>query len=215
MKGLDPKYRDFPEFILGVTQEIWKGRGIDTLQQTYAPDIIVRSPASVVRVNQGVIAATLATLAEFPDRQVFGEDVIWCGTPETGLLSSHRLHSTQTHAREGIYGAPSGRRLHYRIIADCHARANQIDDEWLIRDQGTIVRQLGLDPRDSARDLIAREGGAAACPPPLTPETEIAAAAQVVTPEPPCVSAAEDSWLQAIDLFVVRRANVLERKPLS
>ncbi len=174
MKGFDPKFTDFPDYIVGITKEIWEDRGIATLHQYYAPDIIVRSPASVVQGNEGVIAATMATLAEFPDRTLFGEDVIWSGTPETGMLSSHRLHSTAVHARPGVYGAPTGKKLHYRIIADCHAINNQIDDEWLIRDQGAIVRQLGIDPKDFARDLIAREGGPENCVAPYTPANDIA-----------------------------------------
>ncbi|MEO9824910.1 MAG: ester cyclase [Paracoccaceae bacterium] len=174
MKGFDPKFTDFPDYIIKITKEIWEERGIDTLHAYYAPDIIVRSPSSVVQGNQGVIAATMATLAEFPDRTLYGEDVIWSGTPETGMLSSHRLHSTATHANPGVYGAPTSKKLSYRIIADCHAIDNQINDEWLIRDQGGIVRQLGIDPRDYARDLIAREGGPEVCVRPMTPNNDVA-----------------------------------------
>lgn len=172
MRGFDPKFRDFPDYIIGITKEIWEDRGIATLHRYYAPDIVVRSPASVVVGNHGVIAATMATLAEFPDRTLLGEDVIWSGTPEEGMLSSHRLLSTATHLGDGAYGAATGRKLVYRIIADCHAIANQIDDEWLIRDQGAIVRQMGWDPRDFARDQIAREGGPEACVRPLSPGTD-------------------------------------------
>ena len=114
----------------------------------------------------------MATLAEFPDRTLLGEDVIWSGTPEAGMLSSHRLLSTATHLGDGAYGRATGKRLTYRIIADCHAVANQIDDEWLIRDQGAIVRQMGWDPETFARDQIAREGGPAACVKPLSPTTD-------------------------------------------
>lgn len=172
MKGFDPKFRDFPDYIIGITKEIWEDRGIATLHRYYAPDIVVRSPASVVVGNQGVIAATMATLAEFPDRTLLGEDVIWSGTPEEGMLSSHRLLSTATHLGDGAYGKATGRKLTYRIIADCHAIANQINDEWLIRDQGAIVRQMGWDPREFARDQIAREGGPEACAKPLSPATD-------------------------------------------
>jgi predicted ester cyclase len=172
VKGFDPKFHDFPDYIIGITKEIWEDRRIATLHHYYAPDIVVRSPASVVVGNQGVIAATMATLAEFPDRTLLGEDVIWCGSPEEGMLSSHRLLSTATHAGDGAYGKATGRRLTYRIIADCHAINNQINDEWLIRDQGAIVRQMGWDPKDFARDQIAREGGLQACVKPLTPATD-------------------------------------------
>lgn len=173
MKGFDPKWKDFPDYIIGITKEIWEDRGIATLHNYYAADIPVRSPGSVVVGNQGVIAATMATLAEFPDRTLFGEDVIWSGSPEEGMLSSHRLHSTATHTGDGVYGAATGKTLRYRIIADCHAINNQINDEWLIRDQGAIVRQLGWDPKEYAADLIEREGGADNCIKPFSPKIDV------------------------------------------
>jgi hypothetical protein len=172
MKGFDPKFKDFPDYIIGITKEIWEDRKIATLHQYYSDDIVVRSPASVVIGNQKVIGATMATLAEFPDRTLLGEDVIWSGTPEEGMLSSHRLLSTATHAHDGVYGAATGKKLTYRILADCHAINNQINDEWLIRDQGAIVRQLGWDPKAYAADLIVKEGGPEACVQPLTPKTD-------------------------------------------
>jgi hypothetical protein len=58
----------------------------------------------------------MATLAEFPDRQLLGEDVIWSGTPEEGMLSSHRIISTATHLGDGVYGRGHG--------ADPHAIAS-------------------------------------------------------------------------------------------
>ena len=172
MKGFDAKFEDLPDYILGVTREIWEGRGVAALHRYYAPDIPVRSPSSVIVGNRAVIAATLATLAEFPDRELLGEDVIWSGDEEAGFLSSHRILSVATHAGDGFYGPATGRRIRFRAIADCAAKANVIHDEWLVRDQGAIVRQLGLDPRRHAADRIAAEGGPAACVKPLTPETD-------------------------------------------
>ncbi|WP_298848934.1 ester cyclase [uncultured Ruegeria sp.] len=172
MKGFDPKFKDFPDYIIGITKEIWEDRGIATLHHYYAPDIVVRSPGSVVVGNQGVIAATMATLAEFPDRTLLGEDVIWSGTPEEGMLSSHRLLSTATHLGDGVYGKATGKKLVYRILADCHAINNQINDEWLIRDQSAIVQQMGWDPKEYTRDLIAREGGPDASVQPYTPAND-------------------------------------------
>ena len=154
MQGFSQRWKDFPDYIIGITREIWEDRGIATLHDYYAPDIVVRSPASVVVGNKGVIAATMATLAEFPDRTLFGEDVIWSGTPEEGMLSSHRIVSQATHLGNGAYGAASGKRLTYRIIADCHAINNQINDEWLIRDQTAIMRQIGVDAKEYAARQI-------------------------------------------------------------
>jgi predicted ester cyclase len=154
MKGFDPRFRDVPDYILGITEEIWEARGIATLHRYYAPEIAVRSPAGIVMGNQDVIAATLATLAEFPDRTLLGEDVIWSGDDACGFLSSHRILSTATHSSDGLYGQATGRKLRYRIIADCYARDNKISDEWLVRDQGAVVRQLGIEPKRYAAEHL-------------------------------------------------------------
>ena len=163
MKGFDSKFTDFPDYILGITEQIWEKRGIATLHDYYAHDIVVRSPSSIVVGNQGVIGATMATLAEFPDRELLGEDVIWSGSPEQGMLSSHRILTVATHTNDGVYGQATGKRLRYRVIADCHAINNQINDEWLIRDQAAIVKQLGFNSAEYARELIASEGGPSHC----------------------------------------------------
>jgi hypothetical protein len=173
MNGFAPRWKDLPDYILGVTKEIWEDRGIATLHHYYTPTIPVRSPASVVIGNQGVIAATMATLAEFPDRQLLGEDVIWSGDEDEGFLSSHRLLSTATHLGNGMYGPASGKKYVYRIIANCAVRNNAIYDEWLIRDQGAIVRQMGTDPKTWAADLITREGGPDHCVRPCTPDNDV------------------------------------------
>ncbi|MCF6443666.1 ester cyclase [Nereida sp. MMG025] len=167
--GFDPKFKDVPDYIIGVTKEIWEDRRIHSLRDYYSDDIHVRSPASMVIGNSGVIPATQSTLAEFPDRELLGEDVIWCDAPNDGFLSSHRLYCTATHTGAGMYGAPTGRKLAYRIIANCHAQANYINDEWLVRDQSAIVEQMGWDIVDFTRDLIAREGGPEACVTPFSP----------------------------------------------
>ena len=172
MKGFDPRWKDFPDYIIGITREIWEGRGIATLHDYYATDLIFRSAAGLAKGNLAVINATLATLAEFPDRKLLAEDVIWSGSPEEGMLSSHRLFCTATHNGHGMFGPATGRKVQFRAIADCHAINNQINDEWLARDQGAICRQLGQDPTDFARDLIAREGGPEKCARPFTPDQD-------------------------------------------
>ncbi len=32
MQGFDPKFRDLPDFIIGITKEIWEDRGVETLK---------------------------------------------------------------------------------------------------------------------------------------------------------------------------------------
>ncbi|MEM7472019.1 MAG: ester cyclase [Pseudomonadota bacterium] len=173
MDGFDAKWRDVRAYINGITHDIWEARRIGSLKQYYGDGLIVRSPASIVEGNDGIIAATMATLAEFPDRALLGEDVIWCDAPG-GFLSSHRLICTATHTGDGAYGAATGRKLAYRILADCFCRDGAVWDEWLVRDQAAIVAQMGFDLVDWTRAQIAREGGPKACVKPFTPTRNIA-----------------------------------------
>lgn len=167
------RWQDFPDYIIGITREIWEDRGVETLNRYYAPDIPVRSPMGVSRGNQAVIAATMGTIHEFPDRSLLAEDVIWSNDPQAGHLSSHRLISMGTHLRDGQFGPATGRKWTVRVIADCAAKGEAIYDEWLVRDYGGIVRQLGLDPLQFTRDLIAAEGGPDGATHPFRPEDDV------------------------------------------
>ena len=173
MKGFSEKWTNLPDYILGITKEIWENRGIDTLNHYYAKDIPMRFPEGVSIGNQKTINGTLATLAEFPDRQLTGEDVIWSGNETDGFLSSHRLLTMGTHTGGGYFGPPTGKKFVIRAIADCAAINDQINDEWLIRDTAGIIKQLGMDPKQFALDLIEREGGAEKCVQPFCPENDV------------------------------------------
>lgn len=173
MKGFSNRFTDFPDYIIGITKEIWEDRGVATLNHYYAEDIPVRSPMGIQRGNKAVMASTMATINEFPDRELLGEDVIYSDDPEHGLLSSHRLLTKATHTRDGQFGPATGKPWVVRVIADCAAKDNTIYDEWLVRDYGGIVRQLGMDPRDYAARLIEAEGGPESAARPFTPETDV------------------------------------------
>ena len=159
MKGFDEQYTDLPDYILKCTAQIWEGRDIAALDWHYADDLIVRSPTGISRGNAAGKANTMATLSEFPDRQLLGEDVIWCGNDEAGFLSSHRILSTATH-QGGAFGPATGRRVAFRTIADTFCRENRVWDEWLIRDNSAIALQLGQSPKEAARSAIGVENRA-------------------------------------------------------
>lgn len=158
MKGFDDKFRTVPEYILGITREIWEDRGVGpALKRYYADDVLVRAANAMIAGNSGVTAATLQTLHEFPDRQLIGEDVIWNGNESDGFLSSHRLLSVMRHTGDGPYGKASGKSVRTRIIAECWIRDNQVVEEWLVRDQGAFARCLGLTAEQLARQQAEQD----------------------------------------------------------
>ena len=151
-------YASVPDFIYGITREIWEDRGLGKkLQKYYASDCLVRAATGLAADNLDVTAQTLQTLHQFPVRQLVGEDVIWQGYPNGTFLSSHRLISVMRHEGAGIYGPPTGRLVRSRIIADCWIVNGQVKEEWLVRDQAAFARCMGIDPVAMARDMVARD----------------------------------------------------------
>ena len=159
MKGFDKKYKNFPDYILKITKQIWEGKDVDSIGEFYTDNIPVRSPFGITYGNKPVIEATYNTLKEFPNRQLLGEDVIWNGNDDKGYHSSHRILSKGTHLGDGFYGKPTGKDIYYRVIADCACKDNQVYDEWIVRDQGAMVRQIGYAPKEFAQIMIDKEGG--------------------------------------------------------
>jgi predicted ester cyclase len=159
MKGFDAEFTDLDHYIRVITDRIWEGRRIDDIRRYYSDDCAVETPSSVSIGVQPVIDGTRATLLAFPDRRLLAEDVIASGDDMAGYLSSHRIFSPMTHAGAGVFGAPTGRVVCARTIADCVCINNRIVHEWLVRDQAAIARQIGLHERDVAQRWLNERGG--------------------------------------------------------
>jgi predicted ester cyclase len=153
MHGFDPEFKDLRDFILKITYRIWEERGIDRIRDYYNESAPVKTPLSVTNSVEDVVRFTRETLQMFPDRQLYGEDVIGVEHPVGTYYSSHRILSTMTHEGDGVFGLPTGKKVMTRIIADCICRENQVIDEWMVRDQSAILLQLGMDPETFGEKL--------------------------------------------------------------
>ena len=147
---------DIVDFILGITFEIWERRGVEKIHRYYAPDVEVFSLEGLISGAQAMVDGTRSTLDAFPDRLLIGENVVWSGDRESGFYSSHRITSPMTNLGRSPFGPASGRRVHITNIADCVVENGVITREWLLRDNLSLVRQLGIDEAEAARGLSVR-----------------------------------------------------------
>ena len=159
MKGFDAEFHDLNHYIRVITDGIWEGRRIDDIHRYYSSDCAVETPSSVSIGTGAVIDGTRATLLAFPDRRLLAEDIIISGDEDSGFLSSHRILSPMTHAGPGAFGPPSGKGVLARTIADCVCINNRIVQEWLVRDQAAMARQIGLHERDLAQRWLNERRG--------------------------------------------------------
>jgi len=141
-------------FIYSITEEIWENKQVESIRNYYDKDVIVRSPSITTLDCENVVQATYKTLDQFPDRELIGEDVISCGSINDIYLSSHRILSTATHLGDGFYGSATGKKIIYRVIADCLVKDGKVIEEWIIRDEGSILRQLGYKTKDFVEQKI-------------------------------------------------------------
>lgn len=144
------------DYILRITREIWEDRNPDLVMRYYGPEARIHALGGIMRGASEVTENTRAMQAAFPDRLVIGEDVV-CSPLEGGAwLSSHRIRSPMTSQGENAYGPATGRKVTTYVFADCVVKDGMIEKEWLVRDNLSLVRQLGLDPQEVARREAAR-----------------------------------------------------------
>jgi predicted ester cyclase len=153
MKGFEDQYVDIVDYIVRITDEIWMDRAIGRIYDTYDASCTIYSSYGVVRSVEEVIAGTITTLNAFPDGEIHHLNVAWSGDEEVGFYTSHLGHSRSTNVGRTNFGPGTGKRASIRFAADCISVENRIHTEWLVRDNGALVRQLGFDMHDTARAL--------------------------------------------------------------
>jgi len=151
LPGFDEEFGDIVEYILRITYRIWELNQPEMVRSYYAEDCVIHTLGGPVTSAEQVVENTRATLKAFPDRKLFGDEVIWSDEGDAGFYTSHRITSPMTHLGDGHWGAPTGRSARVRTVADCLVRDNVIYEEWLMRDGLSMALQLGLEPHALAR----------------------------------------------------------------
>ena len=146
-----PSSGEIVDYILRITREIWEDRNPELVMRYYGPEARVHMLGGIMRGAAEVTENTRAMQAAFPDRLVIGEDVVCSPLEDGAWLSSHRIRSPMTSRGENAYGPATGRRVTTCVFADCVVRDGMITKEWLVRDNLSLVRQLGLDAREVAQ----------------------------------------------------------------
>lgn len=150
-EGTDGPFRDLTDYILGITHEIWESRQIDRIHDYYSADCVIYTLGGIIRGAATVVRNTHETLQAFPDRLLIGDAVIGSREGYGQFYSSHRIASPMTNQGPSAFGPATGRRVRILTIADCVVENGVITREWLVRDNGGLVEQLGFDPLVVAR----------------------------------------------------------------
>ena len=156
MRGFEPEYADIVDYIVRITHRIWEERDVGYIYDTYSHDAQVWDDHGLQYGRDKIVADTLATTNAFPDIRLVADEVIWAGDDAAGFHTSHRTMILGTNTGWSRWGAPTRRRIRVLCIANCVARNNEIFHEHVLYNTGAMLRQLGLDPFEVARETKRR-----------------------------------------------------------
>ena len=156
MAGFDSQYVDIVDYIVRITEEIWRDRAIGRIYETYDAGCTVYGSTGVIRSVEEVVAATIESMAGYLDATTDHVNIAWRGDETTGFYTSHLGYSGGTNLGASGFGPATGKRVMSYYVADCISRDNRIHTEWLMHDTAAVLQQLGLDLHETARDLASR-----------------------------------------------------------
>ena len=145
MPGFDAEFADIVDYILRITYRIWEGKQVGLCHDYYSDDCPVWTLAGYTEGAEAVTQNTIRTLGAFPDRTLHADNIVWGGDAETGFHTSHLITTHMTNLGPSEFGPATGREATIGVIAHCVCRDNRIVEEWLVRDNLSLARQLGID----------------------------------------------------------------------
>lgn len=157
LKGFDPDYTDIVDYIVRCTHKIWEETGVGLIYSHYSHNVSVWTPNGLIKGREAMVANTLRSLAGYPDRKIYVDEVVWSGNDAEGFHTSMLATVVARNTGWTAYGPPTGRTIMRRGIANCFVRENRIVEEWLAHDEMAVVRQLGFDPFTVAKQLARAE----------------------------------------------------------
>lgn len=160
LDGFDERYADIVHYILRCTHRIWEETGIGLIDSHYTHNCEIHTSDGEISGRERIVTMTARALAAYPDIRLVGNDVVWSGDARRGFHTSHRMVHLGTNLGWSAYGPPTSRRIRRRTVAHCVVLENRIVEEWLARDELSVVRALGLDEIATARRIGALEAQA-------------------------------------------------------
>ena len=139
---------DIVQYIRDSTHQIWDQKFIGKIYDYYDPAAIVHTSNGDIYGRDQVIKLTTIRQGAFPDTRDWIEDVIWRHNPDGTYDTSMRWVYMGVNSGYSQYGPPTGRKVAVRGLANCVIKDNRVVREWVSYNELSLIRQLGLDPRE-------------------------------------------------------------------
>lgn len=159
LASFDEDYVDIVDYIVRCTHKIWEEKNIGLIYTHYVHNSVVHAGDGVTYGREAMVDNTVQTIAAWPDRLLYADDVVWTGDDQAGFYTSHRYTSVGAHLGPTGFGPATNRRSRRSGIALCYVRENRIIEEWVVSDDIAWLHGLGLDVDEAVARLAAAEPG--------------------------------------------------------
>ena len=157
MKGFETQYKNIIDYIVRITYCIWEEKNIGYIYDTYSKDCRVWDEFGLQFGSEKIVADTVHTNNAFPNIRLFADEVIWAGDENISFHTSHRTIITGKNTGYSKFSPPTGKSVRLLCIANCVAKNNEIYYENVVYDTVTLIKQLGLNVNEIAKE-IANQG---------------------------------------------------------
>lgn len=157
LRGFDDCYTDIVDYIVRCTHKIWDERDVGLIYSHYTHNCVLYNALGTMYNREQVVQDTLQRLIAFPERRGMATQVIWNGNDVEGFYTSHLVTGSGRHTQYSHLGKPTNRTFVSRTVADCMIYQNKIYREWVVSDNMSLMRQLGLDTDAIAFDMAKEQ----------------------------------------------------------
>ncbi len=141
-----PELPEIEDFIRRAYHYIWNWRLLSRIDAAYAPTLRFHGVSDREYYGRGEYKSlVLSLLAMFPDLVFQIDDLYWMGNDQDGYEVALRWSIVGTHRGYGVYGPPTGRRVHLWGITQEIIQGGVIQEEWMLFNEFHVLQQLLRD----------------------------------------------------------------------
>lgn len=137
---------DVEHFVRALFHDVYNRRDLSAVDRAYAPTVRWKGASNRVGYGRGdVKGMALSLMSTFPDLGMHVDEVYWMGNADEGYRISARWTALGTHRGHGLYGAPTGRRVHLWGINQLYVSKGRITEDWMMFNDFDVMAQILSD----------------------------------------------------------------------
>lgn len=137
---------DVGHVVRGLLHDTYNRRDLSAIDRAYAANVRWHGPSNREGYGRAEVRGMARNLlASFPDLGLHVDEVYWMGNDRDGYAVSARWTAIGTHRGFGIYGTPTGRRVHLWGISQLYFSEGEIVEEWMLFNEFDVLAQMLRD----------------------------------------------------------------------